>query len=133
MSNNSNVSRNEGVVRDMIAGWEAKDAAAVLNTFAPEITWHNMPMDPIEGIDAVKALAEPFLAACDLVEWKILRLQGAGDQVFTERVDCFEMGGTRLEVPVAGTFDLNVDGKITAWRDYFDMQTWLDQGGPPFG
>jgi limonene-1,2-epoxide hydrolase len=129
----STVERNENVVREMIAGWEAKDAAAIRNTFASEIVWHNMPMDPINGLDAVMAMAEPFLAACDLVEWKILQLQGVGNRVYTERVDCFELGGNRLEVPVAGAFDLNVDGKITSWRDYFDMQTWLDQGGPPFG
>lgn len=126
-------SRNEGVVRDFIASWENRDADAIMGAFSSGIVWHNMPTAPLEGLDAIRALVEPFLAATDVVEWKILRLQGAGDRVYTERVDCFEIGGNRLEVPVAGIFELDTDGKITAWRDYFDMQTWLDQGGPPFG
>ncbi|NQV22637.1 MAG: nuclear transport factor 2 family protein [Rhodospirillales bacterium] len=126
-------SRNESVVRDFIAAWENKDANAIMAAFSPDIVWHNMPMAPIQGLEPIKALVEPFLAASDVVEWKVLRLQGAGDRVYTERVDCFEIGGNRIEVPVAGVFEMDADGKVAAWRDYFDMQTWLDQGGPPFG
>jgi limonene-1,2-epoxide hydrolase len=29
---------------------------------------------------------------------------------------------------VAGVFELR-DGKIAAWRDYFDMATWTRQAG----
>lgn len=133
MGDNGNVTRNETTVRDFIAGWEAKDSVAILSKFSDGIVWHNMPMDPIEGLEAVRGMIEPFLDACEVVEWKVLRLEGAGSRVYTERVDCFEMGGKRFEVPVAGVFDLAPDGKISAWRDYFDMQTWLDQGGPAFG
>jgi limonene-1,2-epoxide hydrolase len=31
-------------------------------------------------------------------------------------------GGTRIDVSVLGVFEV-VDGKITMWRDYSDMQT----------
>jgi limonene-1,2-epoxide hydrolase len=27
-------------------------------------------------------------------------------------------------------FDLNDDGKITGWRDYFDIALWTNNGGP---
>ncbi len=36
------------------------------------------------------------------------------------------MNGKKVELPVAGVFEVK-DGKITAWRDYFDMQTWARQ------
>jgi limonene-1,2-epoxide hydrolase len=29
-----------------------------------------------------------------------------------------------VELPVMGIFEVH-DGKITAWRDYFDMATWM--------
>ena len=40
--------------------------------------------------------------------------------VLTERVDTFTIGGTVAPLPVMGTFEIR-DGKICAWRDYFDM------------
>ena len=52
----------------------------------------------------------------------------SGDIVFTERVDRFQMGDKKVELPVAGVFEVR-DGKIAAWRDYFDMPTWTRQTG----
>jgi limonene-1,2-epoxide hydrolase len=40
--------------------------------------------------------------------------------VLTERTDHFTMKGKTAPLPVMGAFHV-VDGKITAWRDYFDM------------
>ena len=30
-------------------------------------------------------------------------------------------------MPVAGFFEVNDDGLITLWRDYFDLATYTDQ------
>ena len=43
-----------------------------------------------------------------------------GSTVLTERTDHFTAKGKRAPLPVMGAFHV-VDGKITAWRDYFDM------------
>jgi limonene-1,2-epoxide hydrolase len=32
----------------------------------------------------------------------------------------------RIDLPVMGTFEIR-DGKIAAWRDYFDMAMFLNQ------
>jgi limonene-1,2-epoxide hydrolase len=40
--------------------------------------------------------------------------------VLTERVDTFTVGNVVAPLQVMGTFELR-DGKICAWRDYFDM------------
>ena len=42
---------------------------------------------------------------------------------FVERLDRFSVGGKPVELPIAGVFEIR-DGKIAAWRDYFDMATW---------
>src|SRR5437899_2144858 len=44
-----------------------------------------------------------------------------GDVVLTERVDNFLVGDTRVSVPCMGIFQVR-DGKIAAWRDYWDLQ-----------
>ncbi len=56
----------------------------------------------------------------------MLNIAAAGSVVLTERLDRFVMGGKTVELPVAGVFEVS-DGKITAWRDYFDMATWTRQ------
>ena len=40
--------------------------------------------------------------------------------VLTERVDTITVGDRVGALPVMGTFEVR-DGKICAWRDYFDM------------
>jgi limonene-1,2-epoxide hydrolase len=46
-----------------------------------------------------------------------------GDTAFTERVDRFSLNDTPMTVPVAGVFEFAADGRIKAWRDYYD---WAD-------
>jgi limonene-1,2-epoxide hydrolase len=36
------------------------------------------------------------------------------------------MAGKKVELPVAGVFEIE-NGKIKAWRDYFDMAAWTRQ------
>jgi len=50
-----------------------------------------------------------------------------GDVVLTERVR-FVVGGKEIALPVAGVFEVR-DGKIAAWRDYFDMASYQQQLG----
>jgi limonene-1,2-epoxide hydrolase len=46
--------------------------------------------------------------------------------VLTERVDAFITPTLTIELPVMGTFEI-VDGKIAAWRDYFDLNMYMSQ------
>ena len=50
----------------------------------------------------------------------------AGATVFNERVDSFLVNGRSVVVPVAGVFEIS-GGKIKAWRDYFDLATYMNQ------
>ena len=49
-----------------------------------------------------------------------------GDTVLTERVDVFQLPNAVIELPVMGTFEVR-DGKIAAWRDYFDLNQYMSQ------
>ena len=42
-------------------------------------------------------------------------------------VDRFRMGEKWIDLPVMGTFEVDGDGRISLWRDYFDMATFTDQ------
>ena len=63
------------------------------------------------------------------VEFEMLAIASSGNVVLTERIDRFVLGGKSIAIPVMGTFELTTDGKIKAWRDYFDMQQFMSQMG----
>jgi len=53
--------------------------------------------------------------------WEIRNIVAGGNVVMTERIDNFQVGETRVSVPCMGAFELR-DGKIAAWRDYWDLK-----------
>lgn len=59
----------------------------------------------------------------------MLALATAGNVVLTERIDRFVLNGKSIALPVMGAFEVTPDGRISAWRDYFDMQQFMSQMG----
>jgi limonene-1,2-epoxide hydrolase len=104
------------------------DAAASLLT--DDIEYQNMPLPPVNGKDAVRATLDMLLANAEGSEWVVHREVETGNVVMNERTDRFLIGGTWMELPVAGVFELR-DGKIALWRDYFDLETIMKQMNPP--
>jgi limonene-1,2-epoxide hydrolase len=115
------------VVLDFCAAWEALDQQRILDAFTDDAIYHNMPMAPAQGKDAISALLTMILGqAADGVRFEIKHIVADGDIVLTERVDTFTLGDRKIKLDVMGTFELR-DGKIAAWRDYFDMAQWTKQ------
>ena len=110
----------ERIVRDFCAAFEKHDAEALRPYFTDDVVYHNIPMEPAVGIDAAVAFIEGFFAMCDSMVIETLHLAVRGNVVLTERVDTFTMGRKVAPLPVMGTFEVR-DGKIAAWRDYFDL------------
>jgi len=116
----------ERVVREFCAAWGRKNIDELLGFFTSDAVYHNMPLEPVRGVEAIRQTFEMFAAPADKIEFEMLALASAGNVVFTERVDRFWMLGQAVALPVAGVFEVR-GGKIAAWRDYFDMQTWMKQ------
>ena len=116
---------NIDLVRRFCAAWAAPDIAAIAGFFTDDAVYHNMPIQPVQGKDAIKGVIEQFMAPFERCDWEILQIAAAGDTVLTERVDRF-FGAKTVELPVMGTFEIR-GGKIAAWRDYFDLTAWTRQ------
>ncbi len=114
------------IVSGFIAAIERRDVAAAVAMVSDDVSYENMPIDPIVGPTAVARTLEGFLAPASEVEWLVLRQVESGNLVINERLDRFRIGDGWLELPVAGFFEIN-DGKISRWRDYFDMGTYAEQ------
>lgn len=123
--------RNETLVEDMIDAWDRQDIDAVFADCASDIVYGNGPLKDIVGLDALKDYFIPVLKAATKIEFRVSRLVAAGSTVTVERVDYITFGDKTYAVPVAGFLTINESGKINQWRDYFDAQSWYDQGGPP--
>ncbi len=61
-------------------------------------------------------------------KFRVINIAANGPVVMTERVDVFKLRGKSFEMQVMGTFEVR-DGKITAWRDYFDMNQFTTRMG----
>ena len=110
----------ERVVRALCDGFADHDAEALRQYFTDDVVYHNIPMDPAVGIDATIAFIDGFFAMCENMVIETLHLAVRGNVVLTERVDTFTVGQIVAPLAVMGTFEIR-DGKISAWRDYFDM------------
>jgi limonene-1,2-epoxide hydrolase len=122
---------NEAIVSEFCDAWKARDVDAILAYFHDDAVYHNIPVEPAVGPEAIRAVVEMFVPPADAIEFVVHHIfsNPAGDVVFTERTDRFVMGDKTIELPVAGVFELR-DGKIAAWRDYFDLQTFMSQSAP---
>ena len=84
--------------------------------------------EAINGLDGIREVLNLFVPPTEAIEFEVLHTAVRGNLVFTERIDRFTMGGRTIDLPVAGVFELR-DGRIAAWRDYFDLATWQRAAG----
>lgn len=117
----------EAIVNAFMAEFDAEhpDPDTLASYFTDDAVYHNMPMPPAEGLDAVKA-ALAGVSQMSSRGWEVLHSAVNGDVVLNERVDRFDMGGTEVTVQVCGVFEIR-DGKIARWRDYFDLASFQKQ------
>jgi len=112
----------QATVEAFIGHWNACDIDAMMALCAEGIVYHNVPMDPIEGTAAMRAMVEGFLANVAACDWQVHAIAANDNTVLTERTDIFHFkDGRRAAIRVMGTFDLDANGRIMGWRDYFDM------------
>jgi limonene-1,2-epoxide hydrolase len=126
------MSKNLEVVRSFIGAWKRNDLDEIMSFFADDCVYHNMPIEPARGLEATRTMIKGFSSMAREVEWRLHQIAETPEGVvLTERTDRFEIGGRWVELPVMGSFELQ-GGKISAWRDYFDLaqfQRQLPTGG----
>jgi limonene-1,2-epoxide hydrolase len=117
---------NERVVNEFCKTWETLNIDKVMDFFTDDAVYHNIPLKPAKGKAEIRKAIDGFMPGMTKIEFKILTTAAAGATVFNERVDSFVINGNPVAVPVAGVFEIS-GGKIQAWRDYFDLPTFVNQ------
>ena len=121
------------VVRRFCAAWSDNVGAAELAAFfTDDAVYHNIPLTPVTGREAIAkniaSFIRPGAPGIESIEFRVINIAANGPVVMTERVDVFKLPDKSFELPVMGTFEVR-DGKIKAWRDYFDMNQFTSRMG----
>jgi limonene-1,2-epoxide hydrolase len=123
---NQMVENNEKLVNNFCAAFARRNVDELMTYFTGDAVYDNVPAKPVKGMEAISQALKSYISAAQSVDFRVLRSLCSGNLVMNERLDVFEMGGKRVELPVVGVFEIT-DGKIALWRDYFDMATWTRQ------
>ena len=123
------------VVRRFCAAWSdnigTPDLAAF---FTDDAIYHNIPQAPVSGreniADNIDSYIRPGPPGIEAIEFRVINMAANGSIVMTERLDVFKLSDRSFGLPVMGTFEVR-DGKIDAWRDYFDMNQFISRMGAP--
>lgn len=110
---------NAHTVEVMLSGLQNQDFDAVAAALDECLVYQNVGFPTIRG----RARAMKLFRGMDGrlgFEVKIHRIAVNGSSVLTERTDVLAFGPVRLQFWVCGVFEVS-DGRITLWRDYFDM------------
>ena len=121
------------IVRRFCAAWGDNMGASELAAFfTDDAVYHNIPLAPVTGREAIAkniaSFIRPGAPGIEAIQFGVIHIAANGPIVMTERVDVFKVSNKSFELPVMGTFEVR-DGKISAWRDYFDMNQFTSRMG----
>ena len=122
---------NEIVTR-FCASFEQGNPEETFQYLDADCRYHNIPLEPVEGLEAIGKTFEGFGQIMKSIRFEVLHQVASGDIVMNERVDHFVLNDDRTaSLPVTGIFEVK-NGKITAWRDYFDVRQFEEATGISF-
>jgi limonene-1,2-epoxide hydrolase len=116
------------LVTEFCEAWVRMDPDELAGYFTDDGVYHNIPMAPMEGKQAIRDGLAGMKAMISSIKFEIHRQVASGDVVMNERTDHIQMGDNNIALPVVGVFEI-ANGKIKAWRDYFDMAQFAGTAG----
>jgi limonene-1,2-epoxide hydrolase len=115
------------IVTDFCNAVPRRNVEELVGFFSADAIYHNIPIAPVKGREAIAATLRGFLDPSTEAGFEVLAIAGHGRVVLTERIDRFTINGKQIAVPVMGAFEIDAQGKISAWRDYFDLAQFTKQ------
>lgn len=102
----------------------ARDRETFLSFFAPDVEYIlHTNARPLKGLDWLSRFVDRYFADMTDVVWRIDRWAANGNKLLVEGYEEYRerATGKRVGHPYMGIVEFNDSGKITAMRDYFEM------------
>jgi limonene-1,2-epoxide hydrolase len=117
----------EAIVREFMDAWgdgsqREPDVEKIVSMLSEDIVWQLwIPGGPtLRGRDAIRADIDRQLGFATFMRCGPVHVASGDRVVFTERTDQFQSNGTTIDHHLVAVFEVDDDGKIAAWREYFD-------------
>jgi limonene-1,2-epoxide hydrolase len=117
----------EAVVRKFLAAWKRSDVDELVSFISDDAVYTDGPRGTHHGIDAIKAELQSMVKMFPSTVIDVRTLVADGRTVMVERVDNFEVQAKPFGLEVAAVFELDGDGRINRWREYYDLQSIQDR------
>ena len=119
---NSSITEETVVETFLPAALRDRDFDLVSSLLADDVVYENVGYPTFRGAQPIVKAFRKMESRMPMVNWdvEIHRIASSGASVMTERTDSVIIGRFRADFWVCGVFDVH-DGKITLWRDYFDV------------
>jgi limonene-1,2-epoxide hydrolase len=112
------------IVNRFVAAWERADVDELLDFFTDDAVWHPMPLEPTVGKPALRDAFTQWMTSTEQLGVEIHRQVSDGTIVMHERTDRLMLGTEEMATAVAAVFEID-NGRISAWREYFDMSPYV--------
>lgn len=110
---------NAHTVEVMLSALQDQDIDGVGAVLDDDLVYQNVGFPTIRGRARALKLFRGMEGRIGF-EVKTHRIAVNGSSVLTERTDALVLGPLRVQFWVCGVFEVH-NGRITLWRDYFDM------------
>lgn len=126
---------NVDLVEAFFAAIYRLDFDAAVEFFTDDASYHDLPLptDPTVGKEAIRhKLDFMIVGGVTGMDYEIRHILGDDDAVLIERTETWHFpSGARPTLRVMCTIEL-VDGKIAAWREYWNNDELMSQMPPEF-
>ena len=107
--------------------WNNRSLNRIIEFLSEDCIYHNMPMEPINGRSEIEAYIAPVIDKTLSIEWTVLAIaEDVKGRILNERLDRLKFSQGWLEIPIMGLLEFS-EGRISLWRDYFDLQDYQQQ------
>ena len=123
--------RAEATIRRFFEAWKRNDPDEIVSFLREDAVYTDGPRGTHRGSAAIR---EMVVQANKLTpggfEVAVRSLVSDGTLVMVERIDRFQARGQTFGMDVAGAFEVDDQGLIYRWRDYFDLKEIQDRVKP---
>jgi limonene-1,2-epoxide hydrolase len=109
----------EAVVRGLFDAVSRLDLDELSSYFTPDAVFVNGASFTLRGEAELRGFFAELRGRVSRNEFEVRHLAVTGDVVLTERTDRVVVDGREIVLPIMGALEIR-DGRVAAWRDYFD-------------